>query len=178
LALLNYVRQGVDFSEFLKVAELEQSNRRLAAQAKIIKERAEQKLKEEARLTRLWQIREQEAEERRAFNSDPKTVAEVWQRPRLRQEYGLSDFIEQSCFPRLMEILRRVDSGERLSEDEFIWLTTKAHVYFTKILRERYHRLEAEFYAAEFKKAQDFGRQLMQAVTIASAENRKRLIRS
>ena len=56
-----------------------------------------------------------------------------------------------------MDILRRVDRGTRLNEDDIVWLTTKdfEYGYYTPELRERYHENEAEFYAGEFRKSKD-----------------------
>ncbi|MBM9616026.1 hypothetical protein JWJ90_17290 [Desulfobulbus rhabdoformis] len=66
-----------------------------------------------------------------------------------------SYFIEEDCFPKVMDILRRVDRGTRLSEKDIVWLSTKGKEYYTIELREEYHRIEAEFYACEFKKSKD-----------------------
>ena len=154
LALLNYARKELAFAEFSKAAKVQQSERALGAEAKVRKERAEEKLKEQARLARLWQIREQSAAEKCAFDNDPKTIAEV-RLAKLREKYGLNHSIERSCFPTLMKILHLVDDGVRLSEEEFVWLTTEGRHYYTMELRVRFHRNEAEFYAGEFEKSKD-----------------------
>ena len=77
------------------------------------------------------QIQERWAGEKHAFENDPKNIAEARQKE-LRQKYGLYDFIERPHFPTVMKILRRVDNGVRLSEDEVVWLTTEGKDYFTK----------------------------------------------
>lgn len=51
-----------------------------------------------------------------------------------------------------MEILRRIDAGNHLTEDDLLWLTTKGKDYFTEELQEIFHRLEAVFFSAEYKR--------------------------
>jgi hypothetical protein len=54
-----------------------------------------------------------------------------------------------------MEILKRVDAGQRLSTEDFVWLSTAGEDYFTEELRAAYHRLEADHYGGEFKRTHD-----------------------
>jgi hypothetical protein len=58
----------------------------------------------------------------------------------------------RQIFQNLWIILRWVDNGVRLSEDEVVWLTTGDNDYFTVELRVCYHKIEADYYAGEFKK--------------------------
>jgi TPR repeat protein len=111
-------------------------------------------LKEAAMQARLWEKQERRAAEKRAFENDPKNIDRARQF-KLRQKYELSYFIEKADFPKLMDILRRVDNGVRLSEDEVVWLTTGDNDYFTVELRVCYHKIEADYYAGEFKKNKD-----------------------
>ena len=148
LALLNYAKKEFTFAEFVKAAESEQCERRFLAQTKAriaeaeaLREQAEQKLKEEAMQARLRQLQKRKTVKTKQFN--------------LREKYDLSYFIENGDFPKLMNILRRVDNGARLSEDEVVWLSTEGSEYFTQQLRERFHKNEAEFHAGEFKKSKD-----------------------
>jgi len=54
-----------------------------------------------------------------------------------------------------MKILKSVDAGQRLTEEDFIWLSTTAEKYFSEELRAAYHRLEAEFFVNELEKTRD-----------------------
>ena len=54
-----------------------------------------------------------------------------------------------------MDILKRVDAGQRLSAEDFVWLFSVGENYFTEKLRAVYHRLEADFFAGELKKTRD-----------------------
>lgn len=147
-ALLNYAKKEFTFAEFVRAAEKEQCERRLLAQTKgriaeaeALREQAEQKLKEEAMQARLRQLQKRKAVKTKQF--------------KLREKYDLSFFIEKGDFPKLMNILRQVDNGSRLSEEEIVWLSTDGNEYFTQKLRERFHKSEAEFHAGEFKKTKD-----------------------
>ena len=89
-----------------------------------------------------------------AMESDPKYIAKI-KHQKLRARYGIKTYIEQHCFSRLMDILKRVDASQRLSQEDFVWLSSVGEDYFTAELRAAYHRLEADFFASEFKKTGD-----------------------
>lgn len=121
---------------------------------------AERQAKETERLAREaeWAAkykREREAAEaaRIARESDPRYIAKMKSQA-LRRKYGM-DFIDQPLFSRMMDTLKRIDSGKRLAEDDFVWLTTAAKEHFTEELQQAYHLLEAEFYAGEYRRTQD-----------------------
>ena len=169
IALLRYAKGELWFSEYAGVAHQEQLNRRKAAAAKITKENAEKKLKEaeqERKLELSYAAVQRRVDARRhKFESDPRSIAKFnhsklqekynlkkyIEKSDLQEKYNLKKYIEKSDFPKLMDILRRVDSGQRLSEDDFLWLKTDGDDYYTQELREKYHFNEAEFYAKDFR---------------------------
>jgi hypothetical protein len=55
----------------------------------------------------------------------------------------------------MMAILKGVDSGNRLAEDDVVWLIAEAEEYFTDEVQEAYHLREAEFYAGEYRRTQE-----------------------
>lgn len=161
LALLYYYeRKKLLSADFLQDAQKEQSERRTktqAARAKAMKEWAEKRLQEKVRLAQLKREQKQAAatkKKKKIFESPPVNKNKEKQ-DQLRRKYDLSYFIQRDFFPKVMEILRRVDSGERLSNQEIIWLSTEAEKYYTEELKEAYHRNEAVFYAGQFKKHKD-----------------------
>lgn len=158
LILLSYSKNEISFSAFSKAAEIEQSERRQIAEINAIKEQARQKLAEETLFARLKIAQEQKEARRRAFENDPRNIAKAKQ-SKLKEKYGLSCFIEKADFAKLMDILRRVDNGVRLSEEEVVWLSTERDEfytgYFTEELREGFHKNEAKFYSTEFEKSKD-----------------------
>lgn len=156
LALLQFAKNEISFTDFLKIAEPEQLERRALVEEKTKKEEAERQLKRAALLERVKQEQERVAAKKRAYDNDPRNVAKAKQNE-LRHRYDLAYYIEKEHFPKLMDILRRVDKGLRLTEKDIIWLTTKDYEYgyYTTELRERYHSNEADFYVAEFRKNKD-----------------------
>jgi len=157
-ALLSYSEKEISFSAFSKAAEMEQSERRHIAETNALEEQARKKAEEEARLARLEIAQKQEEAKRRAFENDPRNIVKAKQF-KLREKYGLSFYIEKMDFVKLMDILRKVDNGVRLSEEEVVWLSTERDEYytgyFTEELKEGYHKNEAKFYRAEFEKSKD-----------------------
>lgn len=156
LALLSYVKNEISFTAFQDAAGPEQAKRRALTEARILKEDVERKQKREAFLAKVKREQERAAAKRRAYENDPRTIARREQNE-LRDRYDLSFYIEREHFPKLMNILRHVDRGIRLTENDIVWLTTKddEYGYYTTELRERYHENEAEFYASEFRKRND-----------------------
>jgi tetratricopeptide (TPR) repeat protein len=91
---------------------------------------------------------------RLARERDPRHVAQIKQRE-FRARDGIHTYVDQDCFSRLMAILKRVDAGQRLSEADFVWLSAAGEDCFTDELWAAYHRLEADFFATEFKRTRD-----------------------
>ncbi|MBB5347585.1 hypothetical protein JWG42_13140 [Desulfoprunum benzoelyticum] len=153
-ALLRYTKNETNFAEFLKSAEPEQSARKRDAKERFLKEQSEQNLQREALQARMKVTQERIAAEKRSFDKSPKNKAKAKQFE-LRDKYNLSLFIDKDDYPKLMDILRTVDKGVRLPEEDFIWLWKNGNnnyrTYFTIELRERYHKNEAKFYAIEFE---------------------------
>lgn len=146
-ALLAYATKECSFDDYLMLAKQEQDTRRLTVRTEA-KQKAEQQVI-------LQKKRQKEAEARqRAYDRDPRNIAKAKQNV-LREKYDLSFYIERELFPRLMQILGKVDKGTRLPENDVVWLNIDGQEYFTDELRRAFHCIEANFYADEFKKKKD-----------------------
>jgi hypothetical protein len=55
----------------------------------------------------------------------------------------------------MTELLEQIDAGTRLSKEDLVWLSTTARKYFTPLLRQEYHRLEAVFHASQYRSTPD-----------------------
>lgn len=153
-ALGQLARGEVTYELFRPIAETEQASREHAAEV-------ERQIEHAAMLTRAAKQRARDAEfwarqeaERLARERDPKYIAKMKNRA-LRERYCVDVFIEQSHFSRLMNILRRLDDGNRLSDDDVLWLTTEGQDYYSEILQEAFHEREAEFFASEYRRTSD-----------------------
>lgn len=153
-ALGQLAREEITYELFRPIAETEQAKREQAAEV-------ERQIEHAAMLTRAAEQRARDAEywarqeaERLARESDPKYVAKMKNRA-LRERYCIDVFIEQSHFSRLMNILRRLDDGNRLSDDDVLWLTTEGQDYYSEILQAAFHEREAEFFASEYRRTSD-----------------------
>jgi len=153
-ALHRLANAQLSYDSFRVIALAERAIRvETAMVAKLAKEAEEHALKAAVQEKMKLAVEQAEAA-RRARESNPKYVAKIKQRE-LRDRYGIDGYVEQDCFSRLMDILKRVDQGQRLSEQDFAWLSSAGEDYFTIELRAAYHRLEADFFAGEFKKTHD-----------------------
>lgn len=151
----------ITYEAFCKTTSEEQSKREQAAEAKRQKEEAawlrrieEDKAQEAIRNAKYELDRQRSEEARRQRESDPKYIAKM-KNQQLRMRYGLDQFIEKQFFARLMNILHRLDGGNRLSDKDILWLTTDGKDYYTEILQAAFHEREAEFYTTEYKRTSD-----------------------
>lgn len=142
------------YAEFSKVAKLELVAREL--ELKVEKQRIEiaQKKVDEERDVASKLAQEKITAASLAFANDPRNIAKAKLKT-LRQKYGIEGFIEQIHFAKLMDFLQRMDAGNRLSENEIVWLQTEAKEYYTPEVKHRYHKNEAKFYIGEFIKTKD-----------------------
>ncbi|MEJ8850455.1 hypothetical protein [Variovorax rhizosphaerae] len=153
LDLHRFATAQINYEEFVAAAQSAKQTRERVAVEK-------QRAAEAARSAREaeWEAengRRLEAAKaaREALENDPKYIAKMKSRA-LRAKYGMH-FIDQRAYPRLMAILEKVDSGRRMAEDDYIWLTTVAQEHFTAALESAFHQLEAEFFAEKFKRTGD-----------------------
>ena len=153
-ALYRLATGTLSYDSFRERALSEQSVRIETATAARLNREAEERAREAAMQAKMKLALEQAEAARRARESDPQYIAKLKQQ-KLRARYGVDTYVEPHCFSRLMDILKRVDAGQRLSLEDFVWLSSVAEDYFTKELRAAYHRLEADFFADEFKKTHD-----------------------
>ena len=162
LEALHRLATGVlSYDRFRELALAEQSDR-VAAAAIAKREReaearariAEKRVQEAALRARREEAQKKAEVEQLARESDPKYIAKQINRA-LCDRYRIHGFVEQRCIGRLMKILKTVDAGQRLSESDFVWLSTVAEAYFSNVLRSAYHLLEAAFFASEFKQKHD-----------------------
>jgi len=175
-ALQQLAQRRISYEAFREVAGAEQSRREQAAEGerltreltRLAKE-AEYTAREAARFADVqrelqradaarfveFERERQRAEAaRRARESDPKYIAKMRDQ-RLLARYGLDQFIGWQCPAHLMEILHRVGSGKRFSDEDVLWLSTEGKNYYSDLLKAAFHEREAEFYAAEYGRTND-----------------------
>lgn len=134
-ALLQYACNQIAFDEFKHVAKSEQEKRKLESE-KHRKEQAKQA-----------EINAERRREQQKINS-------------LLKEYDIhpSD-VKFSDGQKLRDILEKINRRIRLSHDELAWLMVSRGAlysgYYTQKLREKYHRVEAEYYLVEYQKNQN-----------------------
>lgn len=146
-ALHRLASGSLPYDKFRDVAINEQALRIEATTAAKLKQDAEEQTRQADMRARMKVFFEQR-------ESDPKYIARI-KNKELRDRYGVDTFIEQHCFGRLMSILRNVDASRRLSQEDFVWLSSVGEDYFSDELRAAYHQLEAEFLACEYNKTRD-----------------------
>jgi len=112
------------YNGFRELALAEQAIRVETATAKRLAREAEERTarlaREAAMEAKMQRALEQAEAARLARESDPKYIAKM-KHQKLRARYGIDTYVEQHCFRRLMDILKRVDAGQRLSQEDFVW---------------------------------------------------------
>ena len=152
-ALYEFASGKTTFAEFGLIAKSEQIARIIEVEVEKQRQEVASKKADEARDVASKLAQEKIIAAKLAFDSDPRNIAKANQKA-LRQKYGIDGFIEQH-FAKLMSILQRMDAGNRLLEEEVIWLQTEAKEYYTTEVKYRFHKNEAKFYADEFSKSKD-----------------------
>lgn len=143
----------ITYETYLVAASAAQQERKQAAETERRVKEAE-RLAKEAEWARKYKIQCEAAEAARvARESDPKYIAKKKSQA-LRDKYGMG-YIDQPLFTRMMAILKGVDSGDRLAENDVVWLKTEAEELFTTELQEAFHLREAEFFAGEYRQTKD-----------------------
>lgn len=153
-ALCDLASGALTYDGFRELALAEQSVRVEATKAAMQAREAARKAREDAMQLRMKQALERDEAARLAKERDPNYLAKI-KNQELRARYGICTYVEQDCFHRLMDILKRTDAGERLSPEDIVWLSSVGAEYFTEKLRVAYHRLEAAFFSSEFEKSGD-----------------------
>lgn len=131
-ALLKYACNQIAFDEFTSIAKSEQEKRKLEA---------EKHRKEQAKQAEINSERRREQQKIR----------------KLLERYDLhpSD-VKPGDGQKLREILEKVERRIRPSQDELAWLIVSRgglySGYYTQRLREKYHRIEAEYYLTKYQK--------------------------
>lgn len=142
------------YAEFSKVAKLELVSRELELKVEKQRIKIAQKKVDEERDVASKLAQEKIIAANLAFANDPRNIAKAKQKA-LRQKYGINSFVEQMQFAKLMDILKRMDAGNRMLEEEAVWLQTEAEEHYTFEVKHRYHENEARFYFGEFVKTKD-----------------------
>jgi hypothetical protein len=153
-ALHEFAQGEITYDYFRNIAAGELFMREHVAAAQRQKKEKEAKVQEAILEAQYERNRLRAEEERRKRESDPKYIAKK-KNQQLRMRYGLDQFIEPEFFSRLMSILRRLDGGNRLTDEDILWLTTDGEDYYTDLLQEAFHEREAEFYKDEYKRTSD-----------------------
>ncbi len=154
IALKQFAQGEIAYEEFIKIAADELFIREHEAAAKKLNDEKEAKAQEAIREAQYEINRQRTEEARRKLESDPKHIAKI-KNQQLRIRYGLDQYIEKEFFSRLMSILHRLEGGNRLNDENILWLTTEGEEYFTEILQAAFHEREAEFYNSEYKRTSD-----------------------
>jgi hypothetical protein len=109
-----------------------------AAEAEVLASKARKEAIEAARIAR---------------EKDPQYIAMI-KTQALYKKYEIL-LIDESLRSRMTNILQQIDAGNRLPDEELLWLSTVAKKHFTAVLRNAYHRLEADFHADEYHRTRD-----------------------
>lgn len=105
---------------------------------------AEDKIRQE-------KLRQEAIEKQKLLESDPVYIAKQKEKALLKK-YEINEHLSGVLPTELSEILSKLDSEIRLSQDEAVWLNTIGKKFFTTKVRHKFHRLEANYYLQEFEK--------------------------
>ena len=105
---------------------------------------AEEKIRQE-------KLRQEAIEKQKLLESDPVYIAKQKEKALLKK-YEIHEYLSAALPTELLEILSKLDSETRLSQDEAVWLNTEGKKFFSIKVRHKFHRLEANYYLQEYAK--------------------------
>jgi hypothetical protein len=147
LTLVKFADREISEEQFSQLARAERDRRTAATE---IQRRASES-EAAARQAAMWASLKAERTKR---ESDPKFIAKQ-KNQELRRKYDVDHFVEEHQFTRLITLLHKLDMRSRLSEEDFIWLESEGHECASSKIMCAYHRLEADFYTAEYRRTTD-----------------------
>lgn len=124
-----------------------------ARRARIEAERAAEAARRASEVEAYQRRKEADEAARIARESDPAYIA-MMQRKTLAKAYGIY-FVEPALEDRINTLLLGLDTGKALSDEDYLWLTTKGRRYFTDQVRQAHHRSEANRWVELFKGSND-----------------------
>lgn len=149
-SLTQFISGDIQENQFRQLAPIEQSAR-VAATAVLQRDLEQQrKVEQEAADVRHTAMMDRLRIERLQRESDPRYIARQKNR-KLRERFGVDGFVGEYDFKQLMEILRKLDGTQRLSEEDAVWLKSEGREYATGEILHAYNRLEADFFINEFR---------------------------
>ena len=129
----------ITFSDYLPFAEREQTAR-IGALAE-----ADRRERERVESERRAAEQQREAEHLERMR-DPRYRAKI-REAELKEKYGLYEYVDPADYPKLMELVRMLDRGNRIQMEDFLWLKSCGGEHYTSYLTEelasRYHEIEA-----------------------------------
>lgn len=153
-SLAQFISGEISEAQFHQLAPIEQSSR-VAAAAEHQKALEQQRqVEREAAEARHVAMMARLHAERVQRESDPKFIARQKNRE-LREKYGVDGFVDEPDFRQLMAILRKLDSADRLSEGETVWLKSQGRGYASEEILHAHNRLEADYCLGEFRRTGD-----------------------
>lgn len=134
---------------FKAVASAEQAHRIQSAHAcsaARAEEAAGREMARQASEDKMWRERD---DARQRFESSPAGIARR-KNQELRERFGVVGYVEEKLYPHMLDVLRRLDAGIRLSEHDVLWLNTEAREHHTPEIRAAFHANEAVHYTGLF----------------------------
>lgn len=83
-------------------------------------------------------------------NEDKKLKEQAVEKQKMFAKYQLKQAISDSLATILFDILSKLESNTRLSEEDAIWLNTIGEKFFNTQVRHKFHRLEADYFLKEY----------------------------
>lgn len=154
LTLVKFADHELSEEQFGQLARAERETRALAMEEQRRFEEIQRQADVAAAAVRqaaMWASIEAQRIKR---ESAPEFIARQKSRE-LRRKYGVDSFVEERQFKRLMALLHKLDAQSRLSEDDFVWLKSEGRECVSQEILHAAHRLEADFYIAEYKRTAD-----------------------
>ena len=123
-----------------------------------------EKLQQQLREERLAREKEK-LERQKRLESNPKYMQRQREKALFTQYDIYYSDLSKNNWGKLIHILQALDSNQRLSPDDAVWLVSEGSQFFSGKVKIKFYRTEADFYLRNYQKNQD----LWSAINASSA---------
>lgn len=153
-ALHDLATEALSRDAFEAVAAAEQAHRVQGAGRRASAEAQEAAAREAARQAAQETMWCERVEARQRFEASPAGIARRKTRE-LRERFGVGGYVDEKLYPRLLDVMRRLQAGDRLVESDVLWLNTEAREHHTPEVRVAFHANEGAHYTRLFEETGD-----------------------
>ena len=180
VCLLKLIDGELDFDTY----KLEAINDRMQYEMRLEAERIQQENIQKLRLIEAEKLQQQLCKERlvrekeklerkKRLEANPRYIQREREKA-LFSRFGIRyNDLSKNSWGKLICILQALDSNQRLSQNETVWLASEGRQFFSGAVKVKFYRTEADFYLQDYQKNKDLWSAINASSNLRKAEASK-----